>query len=278
MNKLSYYVEKFHPDIAPEFTSPAEEFALLSVDGVVLEGVRLRGVGEVQFLVVHGLTANMRSPGIRQFIEAFAEFGDVWAIDLRGHGLSGGACTLGVMEAEDVAVASRHIRETTGRPPIVIGLSMGAASAVRAAALIEPVEGVVSIGGPARWDGPRGRGAKRMKLVWEIPGGTTLIHLLTGVRIDPIFTDCDEPAAVIPKISPAPVLVVHGDADEFFPLEEAIDLYDSALDPKDLWVVPGGGHAEGLFMVPGREVDRSAVSAFAGQIWRRVQALLIADS
>jgi hypothetical protein len=30
----------------------------------------------------------------------------------------------------------------------------------------------------------------------------------------------------------------------YFPLEHAQRLYDSALEPKELWLVPGFGHAE----------------------------------
>jgi len=278
MKKLAYYIEKFNLERAPKFSQPTEEFSVLSAGDVLIEGVRMRGSGDVQFLIVHGLTANMRSPGIRQFTEAFTSFGDVWAIDLRGHGMSGGSCTLGVMEADDIAAATRHILDATGRPPIVVGLSMGGAAAVRAAALLEPVAGVVSIGGPARWDGPRGPGAKRMKRLWQIPGGTTFIHLLTGVRIEPTFAECEEPAAVAHKISPAPLLVVHGEQDEFFPAQEAVDLYESALDPKELWLVPGGGHAEGMFMVPGKPVDVALVQAFAQEIWRRMETLLSEDA
>jgi fermentation-respiration switch protein FrsA (DUF1100 family) len=37
---------------------------------------------------------------------------------------------------------------------------------------------------------------------------------------------------------------VHGDQDEYFPVEHARQLYQAANEPKELWVVPGFGHAE----------------------------------
>jgi fermentation-respiration switch protein FrsA (DUF1100 family) len=52
------------------------------------------------------------------------------------------------------------------------------------------------------------------------------------------------PHEVIGKIAPVPVLIVHGDADHFFPLEHAEQLYAAAGEPRELWVERGFGHAE----------------------------------
>jgi fermentation-respiration switch protein FrsA (DUF1100 family) len=46
------------------------------------------------------------------------------------------------------------------------------------------------------------------------------------------------------KISPTPLLVVHGDADAFFPLDHPYQIYEAAREPKELWIEPGYGHAE----------------------------------
>jgi fermentation-respiration switch protein FrsA (DUF1100 family) len=45
-------------------------------------------------------------------------------------------------------------------------------------------------------------------------------------------------------ISPAPLLIVHGDQDVYFPPEHGQQLYDAAREPKELWLLPGFGHAE----------------------------------
>jgi PhoPQ-activated pathogenicity-related protein len=52
------------------------------------------------------------------------------------------------------------------------------------------------------------------------------------------------PAEAAARVAPIPFLVVHGDQDEYFPVEHAHQLYDAAHQPKELWVVPGFGHAE----------------------------------
>jgi len=52
------------------------------------------------------------------------------------------------------------------------------------------------------------------------------------------------PADAAARIAPTPLLIVHGDQDGYFPVEHARQLYAAAHDPKELWIVPGYGHAE----------------------------------
>jgi len=52
------------------------------------------------------------------------------------------------------------------------------------------------------------------------------------------------PAAAAARISPIPLLVVHGDQDRFFPVSHAHMIYDAAAQPKELWIETGYGHAE----------------------------------
>jgi len=46
----------------------------------------------------------------------------------------------------------------------------------------------------------------------------------------------------IDKISPRPLLLVHGDADEVVPVEQAYKLYQKAKEPKELAIIPGARH------------------------------------
>ncbi len=53
-----------------------------------------------------------------------------------------------------------------------------------------------------------------------------------------------EPREVARAIAPVPLLVVHGDADRYFPLEHAEELADGAGPTAELWIEAGFGHAE----------------------------------
>jgi pimeloyl-ACP methyl ester carboxylesterase len=58
---------------------------------------------------------------------------------------------------------------------------------------------------------------------------------------DPVPLPPDDAAALI---APIPLLIVHGDEDQFFPVDHAERIYAAANEPKELWIVPGFGHAE----------------------------------
>lgn len=52
------------------------------------------------------------------------------------------------------------------------------------------------------------------------------------------------------KRTRSPVLVIHGDRDELIPVEEGLELYRAAPEPKELYLVPGAGHND-VSMVAG---------------------------
>jgi pimeloyl-ACP methyl ester carboxylesterase len=70
---------------------------------------------------------------------------------------------------------------------------------------------------------------------------TLLNTRISDGRWDPVPVP---PADAAAKIAPTPLLIVHGDRDEFFPADHAEQLFEAARQPKELWIVPGFGHAE----------------------------------
>jgi len=50
------------------------------------------------------------------------------------------------------------------------------------------------------------------------------------------------PIRWIDKISPRPLLLVHGEEDEVVPVEHAFKLYEQAKEPKEIAIIPGAGH------------------------------------
>jgi fermentation-respiration switch protein FrsA (DUF1100 family) len=50
------------------------------------------------------------------------------------------------------------------------------------------------------------------------------------------------PLKWINKISPRPLLLIHGDKDDLVPIEHARRLYEKAGEPKKLVIIPGAGH------------------------------------
>jgi alpha-beta hydrolase superfamily lysophospholipase len=283
------------------FAGDWADFETRAADGTRISGTALTstapaGTAEWAIVLAHGLFANRRLPSLLDFAESLTRFGPVWTIDLRGHGSSGGVCTLGEDEALDVLAGVAVARAAPagapapaaepgptqpavasgGRPVVTIGLSMGAAAAIRAAALAEragKADGVIAISCLAPWRARRGWGFRKTELVWQLPGGRRLARTVTGVALSGSRPPGLSPLEAIPAVAPSPVLIVHGTADPFFRPSEAKALYAAAGEPKGLWLIDGGGHAEGVFSRPGRPVVRAVVDAFAAELIARLEAL-----
>ncbi len=219
---------------------------LTTSDGVRLDAFHDPGPAELCIVQAHGFTCHWRQPFQRVIANRLNQVAGVIAFDFRGHGRSGGHSTVGDLEVLDLRAAVSHARDLGYERVAVAGFSMGGAVAIRHAALHGGVDAVATISAPARW---YYRGTPNMRRVhWAIErrAGRLAARLARRTRIaakgwDPVP---EAPHEVIDRIAPVPVLIVHGDADAFFPLEHAEQLYGAARDPKELWVEPGLGHAE----------------------------------
>lgn len=56
--------------------------------------------------------------------------------------------------------------------------------------------------------------------------------------------DSFSPLPGMARISPLPLLILHGDQDLIVPVHHGKQLYEAALEPKQLWIVPGAGHIQ----------------------------------
>nr|WP_155998676.1 alpha/beta hydrolase [Streptomonospora sp. PA3] len=232
---------------------------LTTSDGVLLDSALIRGGADRTTAVVlaNGFTGTWRSPGTRMIAERLLPIGDVMTFDFRGHHESSGLCTVGNLEVHDLEAVCAHLRGLGYTAIASIGFSMGAAVAVRHAAMFGGVGAVVAVSGPSMW---YYRGSRRMRLLHfgvERPAGRWFLRVARRVRVidsqwDPVPPD---PTQTAPDLA-APLLVVHGDADTYFPVEHAERLYAAAPEPKELWIEPGMGHAERA-MTPER-VERVA--------------------
>jgi pimeloyl-ACP methyl ester carboxylesterase len=219
---------------------------LVTEDGVPIDTAHLPGDDQLAIVIAHGFTLSWERPGVWRIATRLNKFGGVVCFDFRGHGRSGGLSTLGDREIRDLEVAVGYARELGYRRVAAVGFSMGASVALRYAGLAGGLDAVVSVSGPGHWvhravERPVGRMITKKFLHTRISRG----------RWDPVPMPPAEAAALI---SPTPVLIVHGDQDLYFPVDHAEELYAAAREPKELWIVPGFGHAESA--TDGALVDR----------------------
>jgi fermentation-respiration switch protein FrsA (DUF1100 family) len=225
-----------------------------SADGTPLHGWLLPAKGAPKATVVffHGNAENISTHIASVFWLPERGF-NVFLFDYRGFGRSGGRADLAGAEADSVA-ALREARNLDGVDPerlVVFGQSIGGALAVDAAADAGTagVRAVVVESAPASLRRIAREKLAAFPLTWPFQWPLSLL-----------MPDRMDPEAVVGKLAPVPLLVIHGDADPVVPFGHGLALYAAAGQPKRLWRVPGGGHIEAF----GRfaPVYRDALVAF----------------
>jgi len=219
---------------------------LITDDGVPIDVAHLPGDEDLAIIVAHGFTLSWQRPSVWRVIRRMNRFGGVLSFDFRGHGRSGGASTLGDREIKDLEVVVAYARELGYTRVALVGFSMGASIVLRYAGLIGGADAVVSVSGPGWWYYRGTKPMRRVHFAVERRLGRLVTRKLLNTRIqggrwDPVPTPPAEAAA---RISPVPLLIVHGDQDGYFPVEHAQQIYAAAREPKELWVIQGYGHAE----------------------------------
>ena len=225
-------------------------------DGVPLSGIVVPaalpeppppGARSLTFVVAHGFTNSVGRVPFRRLVAWLRRFGEVRALDFRGHGGSGGGSAVGGdPEVLDVDAAVRTARAAGADAVVTLGLSMGGGAVLRQAALgRHRPDAVVSISAVSRWYVRDTPPMRRVHWLLETSLGRTVVSRAVRLRLDePWLTPPPAPLQVVSRIAPTPLLLVHGDRDEYFPLEHFRTLAEAAGPTATTWVVPGFGHAE----------------------------------
>jgi pimeloyl-ACP methyl ester carboxylesterase len=197
-------------------------------------------------VLAHGFTGSIARPQLRRVARTLSAHAGVVAFDFRGHGASTGRSTLGDKEVLDLDAVVGYARELGYADVVTCGWSMGGSVVLRHAALVGGVDAVVSVSAVSRWFYRDTAAMRRVHWAIETRLGRWVARHALGTRIssdgwEPVP---EAPIDVVARISPIPLLLVHGDADHYFPVEHPEALYAAAREPKELWLVEGFGHAE----------------------------------
>jgi fermentation-respiration switch protein FrsA (DUF1100 family) len=212
-----------------------------TADGLELHGWFLPAEGSAAgtVLYLHGNAENI-STHVAGVAWLPARGFNVFLFDYRGYGMSEGQPTLGGAQ-KDIDAAMKTLLERTDveKDRIVFyGQSLGGALAVynvahspfrdhiRALVIESTFSDYVEI--------------TREKLAdhWL----TWPLQWLPSLTVDNRFS----PLPAIKMISPIPLLIIQGDQDATVPVHHGRQLYDAALEPKQLWIVPDAGHMQAM--------------------------------
>lgn len=215
-----------------------EEIELTTPDGLRLHGWRLSpptAPPQATILFFHGNAENISTHVNSVLWLALAGY-QVVLFDYRGYGRSEGKPTLAGVN-QDGTAALAWVRTLDGVDParlVVYGQSIGGAVATYAVARAPGVPRVRALVVESCFASYRDIFRQKLAhffLTWPLQ-----FPLSWSIRDDL------SPERWIDRISPTPLLLVHGDHDRIVPVAESRRLYARARQPKALWVAPGAGH------------------------------------
>jgi len=229
------------PASPTEMGFPHEAVRFTTDDGVTLDGWLIPAARETRAAVIllHGFSWH-RLPWLSFFVPWLRQRYHVLQFDFRGHGASDRALiTLGTAERRDVAAAVRLL-EGRGLGPIALyGISMGGATAIIAAPEL-PVAAVVADAAYADIRHPIANRMREQRL--PLPGlGSRLIIAGAALRAR---TRLISPIDRVAGIAPRGLLLIAPRRDQLISWRQSVRLYESAGDPKELYVVDGAEHGE----------------------------------
>lgn len=217
-----------------------EDVVFESEDGVKLHGWFIQAVGHAEGTVIHfhGNAQNLSAH--YAFVSWFPISGyNLFLFDYRGYGKSEGRPTREGVYRDSVAAlryASQRASQSQ-QPLFVFGQSMGGAAAITAVASgkIETVRGMVI---DSAYYSHRSVAKDALR--------STTAGSLLSVATPLMVSDGFDPGDWVDEISPIPIAIMHGTDDRVVPFSHGEALYAAAKEPKEFWVVQGGGHTDAL--------------------------------
>ena len=242
---------------------PYEKVYIKSHDGLKLYGRYYKGQeGKLISLQFNGYKGN----GLRDMaggLQFSLELGySVLLVDQRAHGYSEGhTITFGIKERYDVLSWINYIIERFGNNTKIVlqGISMGAATVLMAADLDLP-DNVVAIIADCPYSSPKEIVYKVMEVDLKLPVKLVFPFMRLGAFLFGHFKLYESSAIESVKKAKVPILIIHGDDDDFVPIEMSRKMQKENPEHITLVEVPGAPH--GLSFVVNNALYRQSVTDF----------------
>lgn len=214
-----------------------EEVSFNSKDGTMLSGWFIPAIGKPLGTVIqfHGNAQNMTAHYL--FVSFLPQSGyNLFVFDYRGYGKSLGKPSHEGVYQDSVA-AIKYIKSRTDidqNKILVVGQSLGGANAI-------------AVVGNNHFTGIRGMVIESTFYSYEGIAKDYLNDTLlssANFATSSMVSNSYSPADVIDKISPIPIVFIHGTGDSVIPYKHSQMLFDKAKEPKYIWTIRGGDHVE----------------------------------
>jgi hypothetical protein len=252
---LTHVARGFVP--TPELGAAYQNVSFTTSDGLELRGWYIPSKNRAAVIAFPGRSGSQRPARV------LARHGyGVLLFDRRGEGESEGDPNIFGWKGErDVRAAVEFLRSRPDVDPQRIGgigLSVGGEMMMEAAAESDGLAALVS----------EGAGIRSIRESLAIPDTrkrieAALVHTIVTPAIA-LFANSTPPASLedlAARIAPTPLFLIYATPGEGGEAELSQTYYESAREPKELWLVPGAGHTGGIEAQPA-EYERRVVGFF----------------
>jgi len=162
----------------------------------------------------------------------------VYLFDYRGYGKSQGQPTIEGLIIDASSAINYVINHKNEKNIVIFGQSLGGAITINAAAQLEDKSTIKAVIVDSSFAGFRKIAREKLASFW-----------LTWPLQYPLslaFSSSHNPLHSVNQISPIPLLVMHGNADNIIPLQHGKDIFSAAENPKVLWEMNNGKHIDSM--------------------------------
>lgn len=228
--------------------TPAEEVWIPAVDGSRLHALFLPAQApapaRATVLYLHGNAENLSSH-IHAVNWLPAQGYSVLALDYRGFGRSQGEASIDAVHQDAAAALSWLANANTAATPLIVyGQSLGASIAIRLVAESAVRDHVLAVIAESPFSSYRGIAREKLAQLWL----TWPLQWPLSWLVSDRYAALDS----IERISPIPLLLIHGEQDAVVSATHSQRLYEAAAEPKALWLLPQGRHIDASRSEAGR--------------------------
>jgi fermentation-respiration switch protein FrsA (DUF1100 family) len=234
---LFFYPQKQLLDNPAAKKFSPEDIWFRAADGVKLHGWFFSGGWNAKgtVFVLHGNAENL-STHVNSVLWLIEEGFNLFIFDYRGYGGSQGSPDIkGVhLDAEAALKTLLSMPRVASGKIIVLGQSIGGAIAVYTVANTPFKDRVAALVIDSAFSSYRLIAREKLShfiITWPL-----------RYPLSFLVSDSYSPIRWIRKVSPVPLLIIHGEADPVVPIHHGHLLYDEALQPKEFWISPEPGH------------------------------------
>lgn len=170
------------------------------------------------------------------------------SFDYRGYGASEGRPTPAGVVMDGVAAIRWMHRRFPDKPLVVFGQSLGGAISFKSVSQVKNEVPIALMLVDSTFADYR----SQARSLFSSSALTFLFQPLAWLLAD----NSQSPKEDIPKISPIPLIVVHGDRDRVVNQKMGREVFNLAKEPKEFWEIPGAQHLQFMFKDEGEYGER----------------------